>query len=169
MRHKAGACPNFSTDPEVSDIHRHYHYFQGFNQLSKWRSTLLIVSVVRPAMSVKFSQRVISRALPSTSRMYSSTSTIFSAFLRRRCCLQSSAVCLCRFLVPTLISCTWEIDQSKFVWHLLWINRNVCFDKFPPRSHICFVLTGVCLLTGLNRKFEGLYVVQNVRTCECLQ
>ena len=59
-------------------------------------------------MSVNRSQRVSSQFLraPSNSKMNSSTSPRWSRYFSRRCCLQMSAVCFCRFLVPNPILCT---------------------------------------------------------------
>ena len=51
-------------------------------------------------MSVNRSQRMTSQVLrsPSNSKMNSSTSPSWSRYFSRRCCLQMSAVCFCRFL-----------------------------------------------------------------------
>ena len=59
-------------------------------------------------MSVNRSYLVTSQFLraPSTSKMNSSTSPRWSRYFSRRCCLQMSAVCFCRFLVPNPIFCT---------------------------------------------------------------
>jgi hypothetical protein len=56
-------------------------------------------------MSAKRSQQVISQFVrsPSNSTMNSSTSPRWSRYFSRRCCLQMSAVCFCRFLVPNPI------------------------------------------------------------------
>src|SRR4029077_333712 len=56
-------------------------------------------------MSVNWPQRVTSQFLgaPSISTMNSSTNASWSRYFSRRCCLQISAVCFCRFLVPNPI------------------------------------------------------------------
>src|SRR5271157_1368557 len=56
-------------------------------------------------MSVNWPQRVTSQFLeaPSISTMNSSTNLSLSRYFSRRCCLQISAVCFCRFLVPNPI------------------------------------------------------------------
>src|SRR5262249_1746358 len=53
-------------------------------------------------MSVNWPHRVTSQFLagPSISTINSSTNPSLSGYFSRRCCLQMSAVCFCRFLVP---------------------------------------------------------------------
>jgi hypothetical protein len=56
-------------------------------------------------MSVNWPQRVTSQFLgvPSISTINSYTNPSFSRYFSLRCCLQMSAVCFCRFLVPNPI------------------------------------------------------------------
>src|SRR4029077_9822138 len=72
-------------------------------------------------MSVNRSQRVTSQFLPtpSNSKMNSSTSPRWSRYFSRRCCLQMSAVCFCRFLVPNPILC------AEFLYRIPY-SRPLC-------------------------------------------
>src|SRR5260370_34551198 len=56
-------------------------------------------------MSANWPQRVTSQFLgaPLLSTMNSSINPSLSRYFSRRCCLQMSAVCFCRFLVPNPI------------------------------------------------------------------
>ena len=81
-------------------------------------------------MSANRSQRVTSQFLrsPSNSKMNSSTSPRWSRYLSRRCCLQMSAVCFCRFLVSNPICapnfCT-GYPVARYVRDFLLLNLAI--------------------------------------------
>jgi hypothetical protein len=81
---------------------------------------------------------------PSNSKMNSSTSPRWSRYFSRRCCLQMSAVCFCRFLVPNPISCAEFLYRSCRImdhvgsgeqtmvrrgFHWFWIRHNRSNDE----------------------------------------
>jgi len=76
--------------------------FQGLSQFSNRISSRWSISFLMSLMSVNWAQRVRSQLLggPSISTINSSTNPSLSGYFSRRCCLQMSAVCLCRCLVP---------------------------------------------------------------------
>jgi hypothetical protein len=84
-------------------------------EISKCASRRLSISFLMSLMSVKRSQRVTSQFLrsPSNSKMNSSTSPRWFRYISRRCCLQSSAVCFWRFLVPN------PILSAEFLFRIL--------------------------------------------------
>jgi hypothetical protein len=97
-RRTARACP---ADGQTRvTAHRH-----GLSQFSKCTSRRLSISFLMSLMSANWPQRVTSQILgaPSISTMNSSTNASLSRYFSRRCCLQMSAVCFCRFFVPNPI------------------------------------------------------------------
>src|SRR5271165_5997867 len=88
----------------------------GLSHFSKCASRRLSISFLMSLMSVNRSQRVTSQLLrsPSNSTINSSTSPRWSRYFSRRCCLQMSAVCFCRFLVPNPILC------AEFLYRILY-------------------------------------------------
>ena len=100
------ACADRSS-LQVGEIHScscfaHSEWYPGLSHFSKCASRRLSISFFMSLMSVNRPQRVTSQflAVPSISTINSSTSTRWSRYFSRRCCLQMSAVCCCRFLVP---------------------------------------------------------------------
>src|SRR5208282_3304948 len=98
-----------------------FHCAHGLSHFSKCASRRLSISFFMSLMSVNRSQRVTSQFLPapSNSKMNSSTSPRWSRYFSRRCCLQMSAVCFCRFLVPNPILC------AEFLYRILY-RRPLC-------------------------------------------
>jgi Transposase IS66 family len=72
---------------------------QFWNRISRRWNISFLMSLI----SVNWPHRVTSQFLgwPSISTINSSTSPSLSGYFSRRCCLQLSAVCFCRFLVPS--------------------------------------------------------------------
>ena len=81
---------------------RQFHELSQFwNRISRRWNISFLMSLI----SVNWPHRVTSQFLgwPSTSMINSSTSPSLSGYFSRRCCLQMSAVCFWRFLVPSPI------------------------------------------------------------------
>src|SRR5580693_3454951 len=107
-----------------------FHWAHGLSHFSKCASRRLSISFLMSLMSVNRSQRVTSQFLPapSNSKMNSSTSPRWSRYFSRRCCLQMSAVCFCRFLVPNPILSAeflYRIPAAHYARDLLLLNLAI--------------------------------------------
>src|SRR5260370_17146171 len=87
-------------------------------------------------------------------KVNSSTSPRWSRYFSRRCCLQMSAVCFCRFLVPNPILCTEflyriltaahhrsEEHTSELQSHLNLVCRLLLEKKKIPLLHHSIILS----------------------------
>ena len=82
-------------------------------------------------MSVNWPHRVTSQFLrgPSISTINSSTNPSLSGYFSRRCCLQVSAVCFCRFLVPR------PIGDSSWRWFCRDVSIQAALRSRPARCN----------------------------------
>src|SRR5208282_5203550 len=102
-------------------------------------------------MSVNWPQRVTSQFLgaPSISTMNSSTNPSLSRYFSRRCCLQMSAVCFWRFLVPKPIAII-KLYKDPRVGQVLWSS-----DQKTLSVTRCNPIFPTCCLIGADVQHQG--------------